>query len=331
MRRREVITLLGVAVASPLAARADNPGRMRRIGVLLGNNEGDPQPVAGMSAFRQAMKELGWSEGRNLQIDLQWGRADPARMQILARQLVEQLPDILLASTTPAVAALHAATNSVPTLFVMVSDPIGSGFVASLPQPGGNITGFINIESSLGGKWVEILKELGPGVSHAAILFNPETAPYYAYYVKPFEAAAHSLQIEPLTSPVRSLDEIEQVIKTLADKPHPGMVMAPDSFMNARSQSDFFISLAAEHGIPAVYPYANFVRAGGLVSYGIDQVDLYRRVPTYVDRIFKGAKPSDLPVQLPTKFEMAVNLKTAKALSLAIPAALVASADEVID
>jgi putative ABC transport system substrate-binding protein len=331
MKRREFVSLVAGTVAWPFLARADNIERVRRVGVLLGNPEGDPQSVAGMSAFRQAMQELGWTEGRNLQIDLRWGRAEPERMKILAQQLVEQRPDILFASTTPVVAALHSATNSVPTVFVIVSDPVGSGFVATLPRPGGNITGFINIESSLGGKWAEVLKEVAPGVSHAAILFNPETAPYFAYYVKPFEAAARSLQIEPLISPVHSGDEIERAITVLAGKPNPGMVMPPDIFMNTKSQSDFFISLAAHHRIPAVYPYANFVRAGGLISYGIDQVDLYRRAPAYVDRIFKGAKPSDLPVQLPTKFEMAVNLKTAKVLGLTVPATLVASADEVIE
>jgi putative tryptophan/tyrosine transport system substrate-binding protein len=240
MKRREFAGIVAGIAAWPLLAHAENTDRVRRVGVLLGNTEGDPQLVAGMSAFRQAMQELGWAEGRNLQIDLRWGRADPERMQMLALQLVEQRPDILFASTTPVIAALHSATKSIPTVFVLVSDPVGSGLVATLSRPGGNITGFINIEASLGGKWAEVLKELAPGLSHAAILFNPKTAPYYAYYVKPFEDAARSFQIEPLISPVHSGDEIKGAITALAAKPRPGLVMPPDTFTpRARAISSF--------------------------------------------------------------------------------------------
>lgn len=309
---------------------------MQRIGYAasafcLAIPKGTPQAVAGISAFRQALGDLGWTEGRDLQIEVCWGRTDTERMRVLARELVETRPDVLFGSSTPAVSALHGATTSIPIVFVVVSDPVGSGFVASLPRPGGNITGFINIEASLGGKWAEVLKEVSPNIDHAAILFNPETAPYYAYYVKPFEDAARSLLIKPLVSPVHSSEEIESIIGGLADKEHGGLVTAPDVFMNTKSQRDLFITLATRYRMPAVYPYAYMLSAGGLISYGIDQVDLYRRAPGYIDRVLKGALPADLPVQLPTKFEMAINLKTAKASGFVIPPTLVGSADKVIE
>jgi putative tryptophan/tyrosine transport system substrate-binding protein len=330
MKRRKFIALLvGSTVAWPRFVRAAN--RPRRIGILLGNTEGDPQAIVGMSAFRQILEDLGWTEGRDLQVDLRWGETDPERMRVLAGELVKARPDVLFASSTPAAAALHGATTSIPIVFVIVSDPVGSGFVASLPRPGGNMTGFINMEASLGSKWAEILKEVSSDIDRAAILFNPETAPYYAYYVKPFEAAARSLSIEPLVSPVHSSEEIESAIGALAERAHGGLVMAPDFFMNSANESDHFISLAARYRMPAIYPYAYMVRAGGLISYGIDQVDLFRRASGYIDRVLKGARPEDLPVQLPTKFEMEINLKTAKASGFVIPPTLVGSADGVIE
>jgi putative ABC transport system substrate-binding protein len=240
-------------------------------------------------------------------------------------------PDVILAQTTQVVAALQRETKALPIVFVVVSDPVGSGFVASLPRPGGNITGFVNLEASLGGKWIEILKDIMPGATRAALLFNPDTATYSAYYLQPFEAAARSQGIEPMAAPVRSAAEIERVIAGLGGTPTTGLVIMPDAYTATGLNLGLIISLAARHRVPTIYPYRFMVAAGGLVSYGIDNVDLYRRAPSYIDRILKGAKPADLPVQLPTRFELAVNLKTAKALGIELPATLLARADKVIE
>jgi putative ABC transport system substrate-binding protein len=332
MRRREFIALLGGAtVAWPLAAHAQQSGPMRRIGVLCGTAEDDPQIVAGLAAFKKALQELGWLEGRNIRIDYRWGAADVGRTQTFAKELVGLQPDLIVGQSTPVVAALKRETKTIPIVFVVVSDPVGSGFVASLPRPGSNITGFINIESSMSGKWVEMLKDIVPGVTRAALMFNPETAPYFAYYLQPFEAAARSSAVEPIAAPVHAAADIERVVASLGDRPDTGLVVIPDIFMGTRRILDSIIALAARYRVPAIYPYRYMVAAGGLVSYGTDNADLWRRAPTYVDRVLKGAKPADLPVQLPTKFELAVNLKTAKALGLDMPATLLGRADEVIE
>jgi putative ABC transport system substrate-binding protein len=304
---------------------------MRRVGVLLGNAEGDAQATLGLEGFRRGLEQFGWTEGRNLQIDVRWGGADLERIEALAKELVALKPNALLAHTTPVVAALQRATATIPIVFIVVSDPVGSGFVASLPHPGRNITGFINIEASLGGKWAELLKEVSPEVKHAAIMFNPETAPYFAYYVEPFAAAARSLGIEPTASPVGSGEDIERVIGTVAARPAGSLVVAPDVFLSRADNLRLVSSLAVRYRVPVVYPYRSMVNAGGLISYGIDQIDLYRRAPAYFDRILNGANPGELPVQLPTKFEMAINLKAAKALGLPLPGTLLARADEVIE
>jgi putative ABC transport system substrate-binding protein len=238
---------------------------------------------------------------------------------------------VILANTTPATVALQRETRTIPVVFVIVSDPVGAGLVSSLPRPGGNITGFINIEASLGGKWAEILKEVFPEVLHAAVLFNPDTASYFAYYVRPFEAAARSLGIEPIISPIHSNAEIESVIGAVAAKPRSSFVMLPDVFVNTKERRDLITSLAARYRMPGIYPYAYMVPDGGLISYGIDQVDLFSRSPAYLDRILRGESPAELPVQLPTKFEMAVNLKTARELGLTLPATLLGRADSVIE
>ena len=316
---------------SSIAARAESSDRMRRIGVLLGNAETDSQGSAGMTELGKGLQTLGWAEGRKIQIDIRWGRGELDRIEMLAKELVALRPDLLIAQTTPVVAALQRQTKSIPVVFVVVSDPVGSGFVASLPHPGGNITGFINIEASLGGKWAELLREVAPNVNHAAILFNPETAPYFAYYVTPFDAAARLLGIEPVASPVRSREDIDSAITMAATKPNGSLVVTPDVFMARADHLHLVISLAERHRIPVIYPYRYMTTAGGLISYGIDQIDLYRRAPVYVDRILRGASPADLPVQLPTKFEMVINLKTAKALGLTLPATLLGRADEVIE
>jgi putative ABC transport system substrate-binding protein len=329
LMRREFITLVTGAAAWPLAARAQQSAPMRRIGVLSGNAEGDPQTVAGLAAFAKALQELGWTDGRNIRIDRRFAAADVDRMQMFAKELVGLRPDLLVASTTLVVAALARETKTI--VFVAVSDPVGSGFVASLPRPGGNITGFINIESSMSGKWIEMLKDIVPRVTRAALMFNPETASYFDYYLQPFEAAARSFAVEPTAAPVRTAADIERVVASLGDRPDAGLVLMPDVFLTTRRNLDLILSLAARYRVPTIYPYRYCVAAGGLVSYGVDNVDLFRRAPTYVDRILKGVKPADLPVQLPTKFELAVNLKTAKALGLDMPATLLGRADEVIE
>jgi len=331
MKRRDFITLLGGAIAAwPLTLKAQQAGRMRRIGVLFGSAEGDGQAVIDLALLKNALEALGWTEGRNILIEARWAAADVARIQGLAKELVSLQPDLIVGQTTPVVAALQHETKTIPIVFVVVADPVGSGFVASLPHPGGNITGFINLEASLAGKWVETLKDIVPGVIHAALMFNPETAPV-AYYQQPFETAARSSGIEPTAAPIRNQADVERVFASLEDKPKTGIVIMPDAFTAVRRNLDQVISLAARYRVPTVYPYRNMVAAGGLISYGVDPADLFRRAPTYIDRIFKGVNPADLPVQLPTKFEMAINLKTARALGLDVPPSLLARADEVIE
>jgi putative ABC transport system substrate-binding protein len=332
MRRREFIALLSSAAAGwPLAVRAQQGGKMRRIGVLLGGAESDPQIVEGLAAFKTALGELGWIEGSNVQIDYRFAVADLERMRTFAKELVALRPDILVGQTTGVTAALQRETKTIPIVFLVVSDPVGSGFVESLPNPGGNITGFINIEASLSGKWIEMLKEIVPQVTRAAFMYNPTTAPYFAFYQQPFEAAARSNGIEPIAAPVHAAADIEHVFENYGNRSDTGLVLPPDVFTITRANLDLINTLAMRTRLPTIYPYRFMVTAGGLISYGIDNADLYRRAPAYVDRILKGARPADLPVQLPTKFELAVNLKTAKAMGIDIPPTLLGVADEVIE
>jgi putative ABC transport system substrate-binding protein len=331
MKRRDFITLLGgTAVAWPLAARAQQAGRMRRLGVLYAGAETDPQLIPNRAALTKGLADLGWVEGGNIRIDNRFGAGDVGRMQAIAKELISVKPDLLLAASTPAVAALQRETRTIPIVFVGVSDPVGSGLVASLPRPGGNITGFINIEDSIAGKWIEILKDIAPNVTRAALLYNPDTATYFSYYLQPFEAAARSSAIEPMAGTVRSAEDIEGILADIGNRPNAFVVM-PDAFTSTKRNYDVMISLAARYHLPAIYPYRYYVSAGGLISYGIANADLYRRSAAYIDRILKGEKAADLPVQLPTKFELAINLKTAKALGLTIPAILQATADEIIE
>ncbi len=297
----------------------------------MGGAEGDSQSVAGLAALTTALGQLGWTDGQNIRIDIRWAAGNVERMKALAKELVGLPSDLLVAHTTQPTAALQRETRTIPIVFLIVSDPVGSGFVASLPNPGGNITGFINIEASLGGKWIEVLREVAPSVSRAALMFNPDTAPYSKYYLEPFEAAARLRGIEPIAAPTRTEADIERVIASLAERPDAGLAVMPDVALSTQKNRNLIISLAARHRLLTVYPYRYWVGDGGLVSYGIDQVDLYRRVPTYIDRILKGVKPAELPVQLPTRFELAVNLKTAKALGLTIPEPFLLRADEVIE
>lgn len=332
MRRREFLGVLGSAAAAwPVVARAQQAGPVRRIGILMGGAKGDSQNEAGLAAFTDALKELGWTNGQNIRIDIRWAAGDVERMKGLAKELVSLRSDLLVGHTTQPVAALQRETKTIPIVFLTVSDPIGSGFVASLPRPGGNITGFINIESSLGGKWIEVLKEFVPSVTRAALIFNPDTATYFKYYLEPFEAAARLRGVEPIAAPARTVADIERVIASLTERPDAGLAVMPDVALSTQKNRDLIISLAASHRLLTIYPYRYWVGDGGLVSYGIDQVDLFRRVPTYIDRILRGANPAELPVQLPTRFELAVNLKTAKALGLTISESFLLRADEVIE
>ncbi len=334
--RRQFISLLGGTAAAspglwPVAARAQQRNSMRRIGVLYGGSTADPQGQAGLAAFAKAIQELGWTPGRNITIEYRWANGDTDRMRTLARELTALPLDLIVGHTTPVVATIQQESRTIPIVFVVVSDPVGSGFVASLPRPGGNITGFINIEGSLGSKWIELLKEVFPRLAQAAVIYNPDTAPYWEYYSHPFEEAARSLAVEPRTIRVGTKLDIERAITSLADAADSSLIVVPDIFTAKKDNLDLIVSLAARHRLPTIYPYRFMAAAGGLISYGIDSVDLWRRAPIYVDRILKGAKPAELPVQLPTKFELAVNLKTAKALGLTIPESFLLRADEVIE
>jgi putative tryptophan/tyrosine transport system substrate-binding protein len=329
MKRRKFIALLGSsAVAWPLAVRAQGE-RTRRIGVLNGLAETDAEAQAWDTAFRKRLDELGWLDGRNLRIDYRWGAGSVDRMQLFAKELVRLDPNVMLAVTTPATAALQRETRTIPIVFAIVSDPVGSGFVASLANPGGNITGFINIEASLSGKWLELLREIAPAVARVAFMFNPQTAPYARYYLDTFRSAAAAFAIEQIEAPVHGPAEIEATMTMLAREAGAGLIVMPDTTMALHRE--VIVSLANRHRLPAVYPFRFFVAAGGLMSYGIELADLLRGAAAYVDRILRGAKPAELPVQLPTKFELAVNLKTAKGLGLTFPPTLLGRADEVIE
>jgi putative ABC transport system substrate-binding protein len=320
-----VITLLGGAATWPLAARAQQGERMRRIGVLMSLAEDDPEDRQRRAAFQQALRELGWSD---LRIDYRWYAGDPARARALAKELVELQPDLIVATATPALAALALQMRPIPIVFVAVSDPVGQGFVASLARPGGNATGLTFFEFSVAGKMLEALKQIAPAVSRVALTFNPDNLST-PEFVRTVEAAAPTLAVELVTVPVRRAAEIEPALAAIARQGVNGLMGLPDPFTNAHR--DLIVGLAARYRLPAIYIQRAFVVAGGLMSYGVDVTDLFRRAAPYVDRILKGAKPADLPVQQPTKFELVINLKAAKALGLTVPDMLLARADEVIE
>jgi putative ABC transport system substrate-binding protein len=328
MRRREFITVLGGAAAWPLGASAQQGDRVRRIGVLMAFHENDPVGKLLYSAFTQTLAGLGWTVGRNVRMDLLWGGGDINRIGTLAQELVGLKPDIILTTSTPATLALQRETRTNPIVFAGVADPVASGIVARLNQPGGNITGFANFETTLAGKWLELLSEIAPGLKRATIMFNPDTTRASAY-MPSFETAARSLKVMPIIAPVHSDVEIETAIIALGREPGGGLVAMADAFMTAHRAP--IISAAARNNVPVVYHQPEFARDGGLLSYGADLEDLFRRAASYVDRILRGAKPAELPVQLPTKYEMAVNLKTAKALGLAVPPSILLRATEVIE
>jgi len=330
VKRREFITLLGGAATWPLAVRAQQGERMRRIGVLMGYAESDSDAQAKVAAFREGLQRLGWAEGRNIRIDTRWPiPADVESMQRLAKELVALQPDVILSHITPTTAALLQQTRTMPIVFAAVSDPVGSGFVASFSRPGGNVTGFTSIEPTMAGKWLELLKEIAPHVARIAFLFNPVTAPYAEYFLNPLKVAAPSLGVKAIAAPVRDTSELESVVAAQGREPNSGLIVTPDSFMDVHRAE--VTSLAARFLLPAVYPFRQFSEVGGLLSYGNDQADNFRRAAVYVDRILAGAKPSELPVQAPVKFELVINLKTAKALGLDVPPLLQQRADEVIE
>jgi putative ABC transport system substrate-binding protein len=332
LKRREFITLLGgVAAAWPLGAHAQQqPERMRRIGVLMAHPAGDQGFQAYVAAFREELQKLGWMEGRNIRIDSRWGAPDDsdARQQSV-KELIALQPDLIFTHTTPSTAALQQQTRTIPIVFATLADPVGSGLVKSLARPGGNATGFIIMEPTTAGKWVGLLKEIAPRVNRVAFLFNPATAPYADIYLRPLKVAAASTAVEALAAPVHDRSELESVLAAQARDPNGGLIVMPDSFPNAHRAE--IVSLATRYHLPSIYPWRFFVELGGLLSYGSEQGDMFRLAATYVDRILKGEKPADLPVQAPTKYQMVINLKTSKALGLEIPSMLLARADEVIE
>ena len=329
MRRRDFIILLGgAAAASPLAARPRQAERMRRIGVLMGYPEGDPQAQANITALLQGLQNLGWIEGRDVQIDCRWAGGDPDKARTFARELIAMMPDLMVASTNQVTRILQQETRTIPIVFAFVGDPVGSGFAASLARPGKNITGFANFENSIGGKWLELVKEIAPRAKRVGFIFNPDAAPNAGFF-HAAEAAAPSLGIKLAALAVRDAADIEQDITAFASEPDAGLIVAPHAV--TLGNRNLIIELAVRYRLPAVYSDRYFAESGGLVSFGNNAVDLFGRAATYVDLILKGANPADLPVQLPTKFELIVNLKTAKTLGLTISESFLTRAEEVIE
>jgi putative tryptophan/tyrosine transport system substrate-binding protein len=329
MRRREFISLFGgAAFAWPLAARAQQPDRRRLIGVLMGALESDAAAQSRFAAFRGALAKLGWTEDGNLRIELRWG-ADATLLTRYAAELVALGPEVLLADTTPSLEGLRRQTRTIPIVFVNVADPIGQGFVASLARPGGNITGFSAFDAPMASKWLGMLTQITPPVARVAVLFNPATAPFAGLMLHAIEEAAPSFAVAVRAASVNGDYEVETMMAGLAREEHGGVLVLPTVF--TMTHRDAIITLAAKHRLPAAYPYPFFAAEGGLMSYGLDIVDQHRRAADDVDRILKGAKPGDLPVQLPTKFELVINLKTANALGLTVPQSMLLLADEVIE
>jgi putative ABC transport system substrate-binding protein len=328
--RRELITLLGGAAAGwPLGARAQEPERVRRIVFLHALAENDPEAQARVAAFREALATFGWTENRNIQIEHRFSGGDFARIQGYTAEVVSSAPDLIVASSTPVIAALKQATGTIPIVFSVINDPAGQGFVASLARPGGNITGFSFVDFPMIGKWLEMIKEIAPGVRRMALMFNPQTGPYYPVFLREFGATAASFAAELSAMPVRHEAEIEAAALEFAREPGGALIAAPDPFIN--THRGLIIALAERHRLPAIYGFSRYVTEGALMSYGPDTADIVRRSASYVDRILKGEKPADLPVQAPTKYQLVINLKTAKALGLTVPMTLQARADEVIE
>jgi putative ABC transport system substrate-binding protein len=330
VERREFIALLGGALADQaIPANAQEPARVRTVGALMGFAN-DAEAKARVEAFEQGLEREGWSVGHNLRIEYRYAEGESARMQAFAKELVELKPDCVLGQSTPVTAALKLATRTIPIVFVAVSDPIGSGFVASMARPGGNITGFTVLHASIAGKYLAMLKEMVPQLARVAIMYNPNSVPAGGtFFSRPFIESATKFKVRPITAEVHDPSEIENAVMKLGSESGSGLILVPDNFLSVHR--DLIISLTAQFRIPAIYPYRYFAEAGGLVSYGVDAIDQFRRASEYVSRILRGAKPADLPVQAPTKFELVINLRTAKALGLVIPKILLAGTDAVIE
>jgi putative tryptophan/tyrosine transport system substrate-binding protein len=329
MKRREFITVFGGAAAAwPVAARGQPGERVLRIGVLMGTSEDDPETNARLAAFRQGLARRGWAVDRNIHLDYRFTAARPERLPALAKELLALQPDVILAHSTGVAATMQRESRTIPIVFVNVSDPIGSGFTANLARPGGNLTGVLHLEASIVGKWLAMLKEIAPRLTHATLLANRKTTPY-DYFLRSAQAVTSSLAIELVPSHVETAADIERAVESVARVPDSSLVLPPD--VTTVTHRDLVIALAARYRLPAVYPLHAFVVAGGLMSYGTDQNDMFRLAASFVDRILRGDKPADLPVQAPTKFETAINLKTAKALGLTVPPGLLVAADEVIE
>ena len=328
MKRREFMVFLGGALTLPLGARAQQSGAMRRIGIFMGQLESDPQGQARVAAFRQGLRELKWIEGNNISIDIRWGSGDAAQVSAFAAELVNLAPHVILGSNTPQMRALKQATQTIPIVFAGLADPVGDGIVASLSKPGANITGFSSFDAALGGKWLQLLKEISPNLVRVAIVFNPDTAPH-SLFLPELEVAARSAGLRLVRAAVRDTAAIEGAIVSLASEPDSGLIVMPDVFVARHRQ--LVITLAALHRLPTVYPLPFFAVDGGLMAYGSDFDDQFKRAASYVDRALQGANPADLPVQAATKFQLIINLKTAKALGLTIPPSLLTRADEVLE
>ena len=328
MKRRQFVTLLGCAAAWPMAAGAQQGDRVRRIGVLYSYAEADKEAVAHMAAFREALQKAGWADGHNIRIDYRGALNDEFRRRF-AKELVALQPDLILSGGTAPTVALLRQTRSIPIIFVNSADPVGSGLVESLARPGGNVTGFINLEPTMASKWLELLKAVAPRVASIAFLFNPVTAPYADNYLSPFKVAAPSFGVEAVTIPVDDASEFEAIIEAQARKPNSGLIVMPDPFFFVHRAE--IASLAIRNHLPVVYSNRGYTEVGGLISYGADLVENLRGAASYTDRILRGDKPSELPIQVPVKFELVINLNTAKALGLTVPDKLLAAANEVIE
>jgi putative ABC transport system substrate-binding protein len=328
MRRRELIAMLGGAVTWPVVVRAQQPDRVRRIGVLQPLAETDPEGQDRVAALRQGLQTLGWTEGHNIKIDYRWGAGDPQRVRTNAAELVASKPDVIVASPSSVLAAVQRETRTIPVVFAQVTDPVGAGFVASFAHPGGNITGFATYEFAIGAKWLELLKQIAPSVTRVAVLYDPVT-PAATGHLPMIEAAARSSSVDVFTHAVRDIAEVERVLEVFAAEPHGGLIPIPSALIT--SKRDLIASVAHRRGLPDVSAFRNYPVSGGLASYGVDNIDLYKRAASYVDRILKGEKPADLPVQLPDKYQLIINLKAAKTLGLEIPVSVLARTDEVIE
>jgi putative ABC transport system substrate-binding protein len=329
MRRRDFITLFGGTMMLPLAARAQQSERITRIGVLMGIGENDPEAGPRAEALEQGLRELGWVRARNLQLDYRWTAGDLYRARVFAKEIVELKPDLIVVHSTPAVKALRQLTTTIPMVFALIADPIGSGFVQNLSHPGGNITGFMNVDSPMTSKWLELIVEISPKTKQVALLYNPNTAPFYKDFLRNFDEAAPRFKVRGMATPVSDAAGIEQAFKELGQLPDTALFVLPDVFVQVHRV--LIISLAEQYRVPAIYPYRFFPTSGGLLSYGIDTISVFRQAAGYADKILKGTAPNDLPVQAPLTFKLIVNLKAARAIGLTIPESFLLRADEVIE